>query len=197
MIVVEYLFKYLARLALVANLDFKFDFFDRLRMFFIALSQTAVAIFVIDELTGWFDENKVFSLQLSVLILINAAVGARYHFKNGTFTVVDCILKNLEMVFYIWACFIAFDLFGSVVEDGIGTKSVRILFQALTMLYPLSKIAKNTFILTKGKFPSYFIMKNLYNFERNGDLRTFIKSFSGDSDNVKTDKDESDNFDTI
>ena len=46
--------------------------------------------------------------------------------------------------------------------------------QLMTLFYPVSKIVKNVFVLTRGKYPPQFVMKALYNYEREGKLKDFF-----------------------
>jgi hypothetical protein len=60
--------------------------------------------------------------------------------------------------------------------DNLAGEIFRILIQTTTLLYPTSKVLKNVFIITKGKYPPKFLMDRLYNFEKNGDLNDFFKT---------------------
>jgi hypothetical protein len=50
-------------------------------------------------------------------------------------------------------------------------ESFKILIQVVTLLYPVSKVLKNIYILSNKQFPPAFIMDKIYNFEKNGDLK--------------------------
>lgn len=51
----------------------------------------------------------------------------------------------------------------------------RVVLQMTTLIYPLSKILKNIFIISKGEHPPEWIMKRIYNFQENGDLSAFLE----------------------
>ncbi len=49
----------------------------------------------------------------------------------------------------------------------------------MTLMYPVSKIVKNVFVLTGGKYPPKWIMKALYNYEKSGKLKDFFDDIRG------------------
>ncbi len=57
----------------------------------------------------------------------------------------------------------------NVLADGFKT-----VIQVSTLLYPMSKSLKNLYILSNKEFPPKFIMENLYNFEKSGNLKDFL-----------------------
>ena len=67
--------------------------------------------------------------------------------------------------------------------DNIAGEIFRVTIQIITLLYPTSKVLKNVYIITDGKYPPEFLMNKLYNFEKNGDLNGFFKTKGNEKDN--------------
>ena len=95
------------------------------------------------------------------------------------------------MVFIIVAVFISLSLLSIPLDESEMGKIFKRVVQLTTLLYPVSKILKNAFILTNGKYPPQFIMKALYNYEREGKLKDFFDEINkGMTGNNKEGKEE-------
>ena len=57
-------------------------------------------------------------------------------------------------------------------------KMFAISIQIMTLMYPVSSIAKNAFVLSDGRFPPKFFMRALYNYEKSGKLKPFFEQTS-------------------
>src|SRR5690606_16330533 len=99
------------------------------------------------------------------------------------------IFKNIEMACVVIVVYIMLEMLRYTAGDNIAGEAFKILIQITTLLYPTSKVLKNVHIITSGRYPPKFIMRRLYNFEKNGDLSDFF--------NNKDDEDPGDNIDAI
>jgi hypothetical protein len=149
---------------------------DRLRYVGTCMIHFAPIAFVLDLINWWFTENKQFGTFMSIALLINLIVGAVYHLKNKTFSPKDFILKNIEMAGVIVLVYIMLEMLRYTAGANLAGEIFKITIQITTLLYPTSKVLKNIFIITDGKYPPEFLMNKLYNFEKNGDLSEFFKS---------------------
>lgn len=154
---------------------------DRARYAWSAIIHFAPVAFLLNVLHWWFANNSQFGGFMCAALVINMVVGAIMHLKFKTFVVKSFIWKNVEMAFVIIVVYILLEMLRYTSGDNIAGDIFRILIQVMTLLYPTSKVCKNIFILTKGKYPPEFLMRKLYSFERNGDLG---KLFSTKNDNT-------------
>ena len=65
--------------------------------------------------------------------------------------------------------------------------------QLMTLFYPVSKIVKNVFVLTKGKYPPQFVMKALYNYEKEGKLKDFFDEINQGMPHINSDNEQTQN----
>lgn len=152
------------------------DLADRVRYFIEIIIKVAPVAFVLNLVNWWFTENQQFGTFMCIALLMNMAVGIYFHFKQGSFSFKPFIFKNLEMCFVVIIVYIMLEMLRYTAGDNLAGEIFRILIQTTTLLYPTSKVLKNVFIITKGKYPPKFLMDRLYNFEKNGDLKDFFKT---------------------
>lgn len=174
----SFLLTFLARLILLSepilnkspiiNLKERWDYFLTCLFSFYPI------VFVLEQFNWWVSDNKQFGQFMCIALIINMAVGARFHLKFKTFTWKDFFQKNGEMIFYVSAMYVLLEMLRYTAGDNIVGETFRIFIQISTLLYPTSKVAKNLFILTNGKIPTHIIMEKLYDFEKNGDLKQFF-----------------------
>ncbi len=160
----------------------KIDLDDRITYFFKTLFAFAPIVFLLEFSKNWVNENLVYILLLGGVLLANAIIGVIFHCKKNSFDITDFIKKNTDMLVYtavVYFCLSA--IHNSVKETMIGSEFLA-LIQVVTLFYPISKIFKNIFILTEGKCPPVFIMQKLYDFEKNGDLKTFFEKLNNPND---------------
>ena len=151
-------------------------FKDRLGYIWDCFTHLAPIVFALDLINWWFKENQQFGTFMCIALLVNLAVGIFYHLKMGTFNPKDFILKNIEMAGVIIVVYIMLEMLRYTAGDNLAGEIFKITIQFITLLYPTSKVLKNIFIITDGKYPPEFLMNKLYNFEKNGDLSEFFKS---------------------
>lgn len=183
--------KLLAQLILLA--DFKNPSKqDWLRYAWNVIRHFAPVAFLLSVLGAWFHDNKQFGTFICTALIINMIVGAIMHFKNRTFKLKLFIWRNIEMAFVIITVYMMLEMLRYTAGDNIAGDVFRILIQTMTLLYPTSKVFKNIFILTKGKYPPEFLMKKLYSFEKSGDLGNLFSgnnSQSNEEINIEDEKD--------
>ena len=139
------------------------------------LSLSPVAL-VLEGLNWWFANNQQFGVFLSVALLINMLVGAVRHYITHTFTIRDFIVKNIEMGFVIIVAYAMLEMLRYTAGNNVAGEAFRIFIQITTLLYPTSKVFKNLFMITRGKFPPEFIMSKLYRFEKTGDMANLFST---------------------
>lgn len=149
---------------------------DWLRYAWNALLHFAPVAFVLSVFNLWFADNKQFGTFICAALVINLVVGGIRHFVSGTFKWKLFIIRNLEVATVIITVYMLLEMLRYTVGNNIAGDTFRILIQTMTLLYPTSKVFKNIYILTKGKYPPEFLMKRLYDFEKNGDLSEFFST---------------------
>lgn len=149
---------------------------ERVNYLLSLLLKLAPVAFVLDLVNWWFSENAQFGTFICIALVMNMLVGIVVHLKNKTFTFPEFLGKNVIMVFVISCVYIMLEMLRYTAGDNIVGEVFRVLIQVTTLMYPTSKIFKNSYILTDGKYPPEFIMQRLYNFEKNGDLQAFFKT---------------------
>lgn len=168
---------------------------DRIRYAINALLGFAPLAFVLKGVELWFQNNSQFASFFLAILCFNLLVGAWRHFVKGTFSIKLMLVKNATMAFVLVIVFIALEMLHIVVGENIAGETFGTLIQVMTLLYPISKIVKSAFILSGGKYPPEFLMRKLYNFEKNGDLSDFFSTSrnekeDGFDDHIKEMKDE-------
>lgn len=153
---------------------------SRLNYLFMSIVKLAPIAFLLDLMNWWFTENKQFGTFLSIAILVNMVVGVVKHLKYRTFDFKLFFSRNFMMVFVVCTVYIMLEMLRYTAGDNIAGEIFRVLIQVTTLMYPASKVFKNSYILSNGKYPPEFIMQRLYNFEKNGDLNDLFKAKKDD-----------------
>lgn len=168
------MYRFIAQLTLIAydNLSWQ----EKIHYYYKVIIQSAPVAFILAFIGAWFQENSEFSLFLCVALLLNMIVGAWSHTKQNTFSWLEFFQGNVIMIAVVVIVYAMLEMLRHTVGDNIVGEAFKITIQLTTLLYPTSKVFKNIFILTAGKYPPEFIMNKLYNFEKNGDLSEFFKN---------------------
>lgn len=164
--------KILSHLILLTGRDI--DFSDRLNYLVNLVLKLTPIVFLLNLINWWFSENQQFGTFLCIALLLNMIVGAVYHWKNGSFSFPQFLGQNALMIFTISSVYIMLEMLRYTAGDNLIGDLFRITIQITTLMYPTSKIFKNCFILSNGKYPPEFIMQRLYKFEKSGDLSDFF-----------------------
>lgn len=150
------------------------SFSDRVQYAWSLFIHLAPIAFVLKMIGWWWSENSQFGEFMSIALVTNAIVGIYFHVKFNTFNFKDFLFKNFEMTFVVVAGYVVMETLRYTAGDNYAGEAFKLIIQVCTLLYPASKVAKNIFIITKGKYPPKFFMEKLYNFEKNGDLNEFF-----------------------
>nr|DAH99635.1 MAG TPA: hypothetical protein [Bacteriophage sp.] len=182
-------------MVLLFYFDDKIHLRDRIYYFFIAFFKSIPLLMLYSYFSMWKDKNEFFYAGICTALLLNTLVGGVYHFKAGTFDIKEFLVKNATMVFIITVVYISLSLLNIPLDESEMGKIFKSVVQLTTLLYPVSKILKNAFILTNGKFPPQFVMKALYNYEREGKLKDFFDEINGTKTNEPKTEDNEPNTD--
>lgn len=157
--------------------------YDRTSNLLSILFKLAPVAFVLDLVNWWFSENEQFGVFIMIALVINMLAGIVVHITKKTFNFPEFLIKNVLMGFVICVVYVMLEMLRYTAGDNIVGEIFKVLIQITTLMYPTSKIFKNSYILTDGKYPPEWIMTRLYNFEKNGDLHEFFKTKKDDKDN--------------
>ena len=146
------------------------NIWDRVKYTWSIFIHFAPVAFVLDLVNWWFTENKQFGTFMCIALVMNLAVGAWAHIRAGTFCFKQMIVRNLEICAVVIIGYIMLEMLRYTAGNNFAGELFRISIQVMTLMYPTSKVFKNIFIISNGKYPPEFIMKKMYNFEKNGDL---------------------------
>lgn len=173
--------KFLAHIMLISDWN-NVSLVDRAKYIWNAFITIAPVAFLLDVLNWWFTENKQFGTFLCFALFINLCIGVYFHIRSRTFVFKTFLFKNFEMVFVVVLGYTMLEMLRYTAGDNIAGEVFKISIQIMTLLYPISKATKNIFIITRGKYPPEFIMRKLYNFEKNGDLAKFFSTETTEAD---------------
>lgn len=161
--------KLLAALTLLTSKDI--DYIDRIHYFIKSLAVALPISYAINGLNVWFENNEVFFTFLCWALLANIIAGVWKHKKFNTFRWKLFFFRNIEMWLAIILIYPLLEFIRILSGENPATGIMLWFIQVSTLLYPISKIMKNVFLVTHGNFPPKAIMMRLYNFERTGDIR--------------------------
>lgn len=158
----------IARLILVS--DVSPNIWDRIKYVWSIFIHFAPVAFALDLVDWWFTENRQFGTFMCIALLMNLGVGAWAHMRGGTFCFKHMIVRNVEMGIVVIVGYTMLEMLRYTAGDNFAGELFRISIQVMTLMFPTSKVLKNIFIISNGKYPPEFIMNKMYNFEKNGDL---------------------------
>lgn len=178
-------------IVLLFYFDDKIHFRDRVYYFFLAFFKSIPLLMLYSYFSTWRGNNEFFFAGICFALFLNALVGGVYHFKTGTFDIKDFLVGNTMMIFVISVSYISLAILSIPLDESEIGKMFKMSVHLMTLFYPVSKIVKNVFVLTRGKYPPQFVMKALYNYEREGKLKDFFDEINGTKTNEpKTEDDE-------
>ncbi len=149
---------------------------ERLHNFYRSAVLFGPIAFILAVVNDWFLTNQRFFIGVLILVLANMIFGGWMHWKKKTFKTKVLLDKTSEMIISLSLIYIGLEMIISHIDYVEVSQGFRMALQVTSLVYPFGKIAKNVFILTKGKYPPRWIMIKLYNFAQNGDLSEFLKS---------------------
>jgi hypothetical protein len=166
-------------LVLLFYFDERIHLRDRVYYFFIAFLKSIPLLMLYSYFTVWREQNELFFVGISFVLFLNMVVGATYHAKAGTFNIHDFLMGNITIMLVIAVVYISLSILSIPINETDTGKIFQSTVQFMTLMYPVSKIVKNVFVLTGGKYPPKWIMKALYNYEKSGKLKDFFDDIRG------------------
>lgn len=156
---------------IILLVDNRPTFTDKISYFFQVIGTFAPIAYLLDGLNFWFKTNQQFSSFILICLIVNMIVGAVYHHRVGSFDWVEMFKKNVLMWVVLIVVYAMLEMLRLTAGNNFVGESFKILIQVVTLLYPVSKVLKNIYVLSNKQFPPAFIMDKIYNFEKNGDLK--------------------------
>lgn len=164
--------------------DYEISWPDRIKYSFNAFLHFAPVVVALDLFNWWWKDNHQFGQFMCIALIVNLIIGGYMHKKSGTFQFKMFIFKNAEIAGVVSVTYIMLEMLRYTAGDNVAGEVFKVSVQIMTLLYPTSKVLKNIFIITKGKYPPEFIMHKLYNFEKNGDLERLFSTTKVDNDEL-------------
>ena len=182
-------------IVLLFYFDDKIHLRDRVYYFFIAFFKSIPLLMLYSYFTVWKEKNELFFVGISFILFLNMVVGATYHAKAGSFDIKQFLYGNISVMLVISVVYISLSVISIPLNESEMGKMFQSVLQFMTLMYPVSKIVKNIFVLTGGKYPPQFVMKALYNYEREGKLKDFFDEINGTKTNEPKTEDHEPNTD--
>lgn len=121
---------------------------------------------------GLVNDQALFIAWWAMIMLLNALVGIVTHLKLKTFDWKEFLLNNAIMI--VLTLSVYWSTIGLVeTANNAITTSLTTALQVATLVFPISKMFKNAHILTNGVFPPEWIVRKLFDFDKNGNLKVF------------------------
>lgn len=181
---------WVAPIVLLYYFDDKIQLRDRIYYFFLAFFKSIPLLMLYSYFSVWREKNELFFVGISFILFLNMVVGAIYHAKAGTFDIKHFLTGNATIMLVITVVYISLSVLSIPINETETGKIFQSVVQFMTLMYPVSKIVKNVFVLTGGKYPPQFIMKALYNYEREGKLKDFFDDISEGAKDLTIDNHE-------
>ena len=182
-------------IVLLFYFDDKIHFRDRVYYFFLAFLKSIPLLMLYSYFSIWKEKNELFFVGISFILFLNMVVGATYHAKAGSFDIKQFLYGNISVMLVISVVYISLSVLSIPLNESETGKMFQSVVQFMTLMYPVSKIVKNIFVLTGGKYPPQFVMKALYNYEKEGKLKDFFDEINGTKTNEPKTEDHEPNTD--
>nr|DAI50214.1 MAG TPA: hypothetical protein [Caudoviricetes sp.] len=166
---------------------------DRVYYFFIAFFKSIPLLVLYSYFSIWREKNELFFSGICFILFLNMVIGAIYHAKAGSFDIKYFLYGNISVMLVIAVVYISLSVLSIPLNESEMGKMFQSVVQFMTLMYPVSKIVKNIFILTKGKYPPKFVMKALYNYEREGKLKDFFDEINQGMPHVSSNNEQTQN----
>ncbi|WP_395051132.1 hypothetical protein [Flavobacterium sp.] len=171
----SYIKETLCRIILLV--DSRPTFTEKATYFFNLIGTFGPMAYVMDGLDFWFRNNQQFSSFILICLMVNMIVGVIYHHKMGSFDFVEMFKKNVLIWFVLIVVYMMLEMLRLTAGNNFVGEGFKIIIQVTTLLYPISKVLKNVYVLSNKQFPPAFIMDRIYNFEKNGDLNDLFDNY--------------------
>lgn len=174
---------------LLFTLKIPLNFSERIVLFLKSFLKIAPTYFIIKIIIGWHQDHAFFLNGLYCVLLLNAIVGALTHLKLGTFDLGEFFKSTLITIAVIFSVYFSLDVLGKSIPEGFIEVGFASSVQMMTLLFPISKILRNSFVLSNGSFPPMVLIQKLYNYEKDGNLKNFLEFLNNkkDEENNPTD----------
>lgn len=156
---------------IILLVDARPTFTEKIGYLFQVIGTFTPIAYLLDGLNLWFKTNQQFSSFILICLLVNMIVGAIFHSRMKTFNWVELFKKNIVMWVVLIVVYTMLEMLRLTAGDNFIGEGFKILIQVSTLLYPVSKVLKNVYILSNKQFPPAFIMDKIYNFEKEGNLQ--------------------------
>ena len=151
----------------------KVNLTEKLQFYFKLILTFSPVAYFLDGIHVWFLNNQQFFSFMIVNLAINMIVGGVKHKKEKTFDWANFWKSNIKMWFIILTTYPLLEMISIIAgENQIGL-FFKTSLQLSTFLYPFSKTVKNIYLWSEKKYPPYWFMEKLYNFEKTGNLKDF------------------------
>jgi len=141
-------------------------FIDKINFFFQSLIAASPVVFLLNNLGLWFEKNIQFCSFYIAAIIINMIVGAIYHRIYDTFCWKEMRKKNFGLIAGTIVSYAMLEMISLIIGENAIGQTFRITIQLMTLMYPISKIMRNIFILSDKKYPPAALMERIYKFEK-------------------------------
>ena len=170
-----YLTLFLTPIILLFTTKIKLTEKERFEFFISSFFKLTPIAFLINSAFNWHAENESFLYGLYAVLFINAFIGVLTHRKLKSFDIGEFFKSTLITVVVVFGVYFSLDQIENSIPDGFLSVAFTSSIQIITLLYPIAKIMRNSFILTNGKFPPEFLIEKLYNYERDGNIKEFLE----------------------
>ncbi|SHL02010.1 hypothetical protein SAMN05443634_105147 [Chishuiella changwenlii] len=170
-----YLTLFLTPIILLFTNKIKLTEKERFEFFISSFFKLTPIAFLINSAFNWHAENESFLYGLYAVMFINAFIGVLTHRKLKSFDIGEFFKSTLITVVVVFGVYFSLDQIDNSIPDGFLSVAFTSSIQIITLLYPIAKIMRNSFILTNGKFPPEFLIEKLYNYERDGNIKEFLE----------------------
>lgn len=153
---------------------------DRLNYFWDVITKYSPLLFLYTMAVTWYDQNKPFALAMGTALLLNLIIGARYHWLKGTFNLTRMMIKNIELLAIVAGVYMLLKVLTVPLEEWFVGTIFKATIEFISILLPTEKALKNMFIITNGKHPPAWVIKALYNYQKEGKLKDFFDMMNGE-----------------
>ena len=158
--------KFLAQVILMS--DEEVSFVDKIQYSVLTLIKLSPIAFVLNGLSIWFNDNKLFFSFVIYTLIANIGFGVWRHKKERSFSWEKFFEKNFQMWIIIILTYPLLEMIRIITGDNLVSEIFTIGIQISTLLYPGSKVLKNVYIISNKEFPPRYVMERLYKFEKTG-----------------------------
>lgn len=158
-------------------------------VFATVLTAPAISVSLFERMTGWYIDNQIFMVFVSVTIFIDHLAGSYVHYfikkdfswrknRNGLFTKLGGSILG----------YVLFEMFHQIVKDvDFIAIYLKVLLQLVVFWYPFFSAIINLSIATNGKMPPKGLFKKFVKFEDTADLSIFKTALDGTEQSNKND----------